>query len=67
MVSESQQIVDKESALLKLPNETPVAVVSANHKTMCKFSDEYSNKYRPVWRAILTLCMISADEQADRT
>lgn len=49
------QIVDKDSAVLRLPNEIAVGVAQSNHKTMCKFDDRDSQKYRPVWLAIKAL------------
>ena len=46
------QIVDKDSAVLRLPNEIAVGVAQSNHKMMCKFDDKESQKYKPVWQAI---------------
>jgi hypothetical protein len=51
----SPKIVDKDSACMNLPNEKPPTPVSADHKTMCKFSDAESQKFRPVWMAIKEL------------
>jgi hypothetical protein len=47
--------VDKDSAILGLPNEIAVGVGQSNHKTMCKFDDKNSQKYKPVWLAIKAL------------
>jgi hypothetical protein len=47
--------VDKDSAVLRLPNEIAVGVAQSNHKTMCKFEDKDSQKYRPIWLAIKAL------------
>ncbi|KAL9118378.1 MAG: hypothetical protein Q9187_005078 [Circinaria calcarea] len=44
-------IVDKSSALLNLPNER-LLPIDADHRTICKFSGEDSQKYRPVWKAL---------------
>jgi nucleoside phosphorylase len=49
------QIVDKDSAVLRLPNEIAVGVAQSNHKMVCKFDRRDSQKYRPVWMAIRTL------------
>jgi hypothetical protein len=49
------KIVDKDSACMNLPNEKPPTPISADHKTMCKFSDAESQKFRPVWMAIKEL------------
>jgi hypothetical protein len=51
----SPKIVDKDSACMNLPNEKPPIPISADHKTMCKFSDAESQKFRPVWMAIKEL------------
>jgi hypothetical protein len=40
---------------MNLPNEKPPTPISADHKTMCKFSDAESQKFRPVWMAIKEL------------
>jgi hypothetical protein len=40
---------------MNLPNEKPPIPISADHKTMCKFSDAESQKFRPVWMAIKEL------------
>lgn len=39
---------------MNLPNEKAVPI-EADHRTMCKFSSEDSEKYRPVWEAIFEL------------
>jgi hypothetical protein len=44
--------VDKDSAVLRLPNEIAVGVAQSNHKMICKFDSRDSQKYRPVWLAI---------------
>jgi nucleoside phosphorylase len=49
------QIVDKDSAVLRLPNEIAVGVAQSNHKMVCKFDQRDSQKYRPVWVAIKAL------------
>ena len=49
------QIVDKDSATLGLPNEIAIGIASATHRTMCKFSNAKSQKYKPVWVAIPTM------------
>ncbi|KAI0101579.1 hypothetical protein GGR51DRAFT_529441 [Nemania sp. FL0031] len=45
-------VVDKESACLNLPNEVPVALAGSNHRTMCKFEEAGSQRYRPVLNAL---------------
>ena len=47
--------MDKDSAVLLLPNEIAVGVAQSNHITMCKFDDRNSQKYEPVWMAIQEL------------
>ena len=49
--------MDKDSARLGLPNEIPVGVAAADHRTICKFNDKDSQRYRPVWKAIQALCV----------
>ena len=56
-------VVDKDSARLNLPNEIPVGI-SANHRNICKFGDCESEIYRPVWKAIESLCVESTGSQA---
>ena len=48
--------MDKDSARLGLPNEIAVGVIAADHRTICKFSDKDSQRYRPIWKAIQVLC-----------
>ena len=48
--------MDEDSARLGLPNEIPVGVAAADHKTICKFNNKDSPRYRPVWKAIRELC-----------
>jgi hypothetical protein len=45
-------VVDKDSARLNLPNEVAVGIAGADHRTVCKFEDIKSQKYRPVWNAM---------------
>ncbi|KAA8905846.1 hypothetical protein FN846DRAFT_731060 [Sphaerosporella brunnea] len=45
-------VVDKESARLNWPNECPPCPISADHESICKFSDSRSQKYQPVWKAV---------------
>ncbi|MCJ1472951.1 hypothetical protein MMC13_001600, partial [Lambiella insularis] len=52
-------IVDKDSASLNLPNEIAVGIARANHRTMCKFGDADSQKYRPVRNAIADMVAIT--------
>ena len=49
------QVVDKDSAILRVPNEIAVGVAQSNHKTICKFDERDSQKYKPVWIAIKSL------------
>ncbi|KAL8846162.1 MAG: hypothetical protein Q9221_008730 [Calogaya cf. arnoldii] len=52
----NQVIVDKDSAVLNLPNEIATGVPQANHSTICKFEQIDSQKYYPVWHAVKKLC-----------
>ncbi|KAL8863359.1 MAG: hypothetical protein Q9178_000039 [Gyalolechia marmorata] len=52
----NQVIVDKDSAVLNLPNEIAIGVPQANHSTICKFEHVDSQKYYPVWNAVKKLC-----------
>ncbi|KAI0542415.1 hypothetical protein GGR58DRAFT_496969 [Xylaria digitata] len=45
-------VVDKESACLRLPNEVPVGLAGSNHRTLCKFEEAGSQRYRPVINAL---------------
>ena len=56
-------VVDKDSARLNLQNEICVGI-SANHRDICKFSDPESEIYRPVWKAIQSLCVEGTGGQA---
>jgi hypothetical protein len=47
--------VDKDSALLNLPNEIAVGVAQSNHLMICKFEQQHSQKYKPVWQAVKAL------------
>lgn len=47
--------MDEDSARLNLPNERAVGVAGSNHMTMCKFNDEKSQRYEPVWKAVKKL------------
>jgi hypothetical protein len=49
------QIVDKDSAVLNLPNEIAIGVAQSNHRMMCKFDHQDSQKYKPVWQAVRVL------------
>jgi hypothetical protein len=40
-------VVDKDSAILLLPNETPIPI-EADHRSMCRFSNEKSEKFQLV-------------------
>lgn len=41
------QIVDENSAVLNIPNEIPIPI-EADHRSMCKFSSNKTEKYRMV-------------------
>lgn len=47
--------MDKDSAVLNLPNEIAVGVAQSNHLMMCKFEHQHSQKYKPVWQAVKAL------------
>lgn len=55
------KIVDKDSARLGLVNEVAVGVAAANHRTICKFNDKDSTRYKPVWQTIQALCVKSEE------
>ena len=44
--------MEKDSAILNLPNELPAVPISADHRSMCKFASVDEQKYKPVWRAV---------------
>ncbi|PQE09827.1 hypothetical protein CJF30_00010308 [Rutstroemia sp. NJR-2017a BBW] len=48
----NQIIVDKDSASLGLGNEIAVPIDGATHRDICKFGDDKSQKYRPVYNAL---------------
>ena len=54
------KIVDKESAHLRLPNETFLPI-PADHRAMCRFSDDRSQKFQAVKDAIV--CLARGDER----
>ena len=58
------QIVDKDSAVLRLPNEVAVGVAQSNHKMMCKFEAKESQKYKPVWLSIKALAESALSAEA---
>jgi hypothetical protein len=47
LLADLGQVVDKESALLNLPNEKPF-LVDANHRTMCKIPSAESQEFEAV-------------------
>jgi hypothetical protein len=49
------QVVDRDSALLNLANERAVGVADSNHRTMCIFESAVSQRYDPVWKAVLKM------------
>ncbi|KAH8707636.1 hypothetical protein GQ44DRAFT_830877 [Phaeosphaeriaceae sp. PMI808] len=50
-----QLVVPRDSAVMGLSKEIAVGVAGADHKTICKFSDGKSQKYRPVGTSIVEL------------
>lgn len=46
------QIVDKDSAILKLSNEIAMPIQGSNHRDICKFSSIESQRYQPVRTAL---------------
>ena len=54
------KIVDKELAHLRLPNETFLPI-PADHRAMCRFSDDQSQKFQVVKDAIV--CLAQGDER----
>jgi hypothetical protein len=57
--------VDKDSAILNLPNEIAVGIVGSNYRTMCKFDSKDSQKYKPVWQAVRNLAQSALAERLD--
>jgi hypothetical protein len=55
------KVVDKDSACLNLPNEIAVGVAGADHRTVCKFSDMKSQKYKIIWNAMKGLAEFALD------
>jgi hypothetical protein len=55
LTSGETKIVDEDSARLLLPNERCTGVAASNHRSMCRFESENSQKYAPVWAAILEM------------
>ncbi|CAM1502649.1 Fc.00g074250.m01.CDS01 [Cosmosporella sp. VM-42] len=59
----STMILDKHSAVLGYPNETPQPLV-ANHRTVCKFADANDPNYLSIiaaLRSIVKSCQLSAE------
>jgi hypothetical protein len=50
------QVVNAESAILNLPNET-ATMINGNHRTICRFLDTVKDavRYRPVWTSLKTM------------
>lgn len=59
----SQNVVEKQSAILDWPNETTIRL-NGNHSTICKFSFLDDQRYRTVWS---NLREISATSIVDRS
>lgn len=55
--------MDKDSAMLRLPNETAVGVAASNHRTMTKFDRADEQKYMPVWMSIRKLSVTALESQ----
>lgn len=47
--------MERESAVLNLPNEIAVGIPESNHITICKFDRQRPQKFQPVWQAIVEL------------
>ncbi|KAI1392648.1 uncharacterized protein F4822DRAFT_425851 [Hypoxylon trugodes] len=48
----NQIIVNKDSANLRLHNEVAIPIQGADHRNLCRFGNEESQKYRPVKNAL---------------
>lgn len=46
------QVVDRPSAILGLNNEVATPIQGSNHRDICKFSSDGSQKYKPVKNAL---------------
>ena len=58
------KIVDKDSARLGIANELAVGVAHADHRTICKFNNKDSIRYKPVWQTIQALCVKTEEVSA---
>ncbi|PVH74731.1 hypothetical protein DL98DRAFT_658590 [Cadophora sp. DSE1049] len=59
-------VVDKDSAILLLPNETPVPI-EADHRSMCRFSSEKSEKFQLVLDCLRELIEDALEQQQPYT
>ncbi|QKX58593.1 uncharacterized protein TRUGW13939_05718 [Talaromyces rugulosus] len=53
----NQIIVDRDSAVMNLPNEVVQPLDGSNHQTICKFSRQEEQRYQPVWDALRELVL----------
>lgn len=51
----NQVIVDRDSAVMNIPNELVLPLASSDHRTICKFSRDEQQRYQPVWDALVEL------------
>ncbi|KIX03635.1 uncharacterized protein Z518_07188 [Rhinocladiella mackenziei CBS 650.93] len=56
----NQLVVDKDSASLGLTNELAVPISGADHRNICKFDRQDSQKYRPVANALAAMSELLA-------
>ena len=58
--------MDKDSAVLNLPNEIAVGVADSNHRMVCIFEHQHSQRYKPVWQAVKALAQRALIAEAER-
>ncbi|KAK4451259.1 hypothetical protein QBC34DRAFT_484100 [Podospora aff. communis PSN243] len=62
----SEQIVNKNSAVLQLPNEVAASMPDTNHRTICQFSHKNCNNYTLLVAALRDLILKAQEKRAGR-
>ncbi|KAK6440972.1 RAS2 protein [Oleoguttula sp. CCFEE 5521] len=60
----NQLVVDKDSAVLRLPNEIAVEIAASNHRTICKIDRLESQKYKQIGPSIQGLVKSALDSMS---
>ncbi|KAK6429506.1 hypothetical protein LTR95_014343 [Oleoguttula sp. CCFEE 5521] len=60
----NQLVVDKDSAVLRLPNEIAVEIAASNHRTICKIDRVESQKYKQIGPSIQGLVKSALDSMS---